>query len=77
LFSLGKILEEEETQAMTQSLDLLIRCSNHVNLIQLIGLCEDKETIFAVVEEGTLTLKQVLLDSRSVQKSTSYLYHQA
>jgi hypothetical protein len=51
-------------QAMTQSLDLLMRSGNHANLIQLIGLCEDKETIFVVLEEGTLTLKQVLLDSR-------------
>ena len=63
---LGKILEEEEMQAMTQSLDLLIRCGDHPNLIQLLGLCEDKETIFVVVEEGNLTLKQVLLDSRWV-----------
>ena len=51
-------------QAMTASLDLVIRYGNHPNLIRLIGLCEDKETIFVVLEEGALTLKQVLLDSR-------------
>ena len=61
---IGKILEEEEMQAMTASLELVIRYGSHPNLIQLIGLCEDKETIFVVLEEGTLTLKQVLLDSR-------------
>ncbi len=52
---------------MTNNLDLVQRYGIHKNLIHLIGLCEDKETIFVVLEEGTLSLKQVLLDSRLVQ----------
>jgi len=66
----GKILEEEEMLSMTCNLDLVQRYGIQKNLIHLIGLCEDKETIFVVLEEGTLTLKQILLDSRQVQLLT-------
>ena len=38
----------------------------HPNLIQFIGLCEDKETLFVVFEQAWPTLKQALLDSRSL-----------
>jgi hypothetical protein len=58
-FSLsGKILEEEEMAAMTQSLDLLIRCDTHPNIIQLIGLCEDKVSISSNFFQGTLAERE-------------------
>jgi hypothetical protein len=58
-FSLsGKILEEEEMAAMTQSLDLLIRCDAHPNIIQLIGLCEDKVSTSSNFFQGTLAERE-------------------
>jgi hypothetical protein len=45
-------LEEEEMQAMTQSLDLLIRSGTHPNVIQLIGLCEDKVPHSQILDSG-------------------------
>ena len=45
---------------------LLIRCGVHPNVLQLIGLCEEKEALFIVLEDSTKSLKQVLLDSRAL-----------
>lgn len=61
--------------SMASNLDLVQRYGIQKNLIHLVGLCEDKETIFVVLEEGTLSLKQVLLDSRLVHllKSTFFI----
>ena len=42
------------------------RSRGHPNLIQLLGLCDDKDTVFVAFEENTHSLKQVLLDSRAL-----------
>lgn len=62
----GKILEDSEMQFMVKDLDLVVSYGHHPNLIQLVGLCEDKDTIFVVFEQAWPTLKQALLDSRAL-----------
>ena len=58
---------------MTSDLELNVRYgpSNgtnfvHSHLIHLLGLCEDKDTLFVAMEENVHSLKQVLLDSRAL-----------
>ncbi len=62
----GKILEDREMRSLAKDLEVVVRYGNHENLIQLIGLCEEKDTIFVVIEQAWPTLKQALLDSRAL-----------
>ncbi len=62
----GKLLEASEIRAMTHAIDVVARCCGHRNLLGLIGLCEEQDAVFVVIEEGTATLKQTLLDSRAL-----------
>ena len=68
----GKILEESEFKTLSKDLECVIRYGFHPNLIQLIGLCEDKDTIFVVFEQAWPTLKQALIDSRSLEHYPDY-----
>ena len=62
----GKILEESEVEVLSKDLDTVLKYGSHSNLINFIGICEDKDTIFAVFEQAWPSLKQALLDSRSL-----------
>ena len=62
----GKILEESEVEVLAKDLDSVLKYGTHSNLINFIGICEDKDTIFAVFEQAWPSLKQALLDSRSL-----------
>ena len=62
----GKILEKHELHAMGNDMNLLFHCGMHPNVLQLIGMCEEQETLFIVLEDGTTNLKQGLLDSRAL-----------
>ena len=62
----AKILEDNEMKKLVQDIDIVVKYGEHPNLLQFIGLCEDKETLFVVFEQAWPTLKQALLDSRAL-----------
>ena len=55
-----KLLDASDLRQFERDLSLAVDCGRHENLLQLIGLCEEQDTIFVALEEGILTLKQVL-----------------
>lgn len=55
----------EEKRCMLKDLDTLIRIGKHDNVIELIGICEDLETVNVVLEHATTNLKDMLLNSRN------------
>ncbi|XP_028042139.1 putative tyrosine-protein kinase Wsck isoform X2 [Bombyx mandarina] len=57
-------LEKTEKKQMLQELDLLIKTSEHENVISLIGICETNTTLLVVLEDIKKTLKEMLLLSR-------------
>ncbi|XP_075982757.1 tyrosine-protein kinase Wsck [Anticarsia gemmatalis] len=57
-------LERSDKKLMLQELDLLIKSSEHENVISLIGFCETNTTLFVVLEDSKLVLKETLLQSR-------------
>ena len=58
----GRILEDTEVENLAKDLDYVIKYGTHSNLINIIGICEDKDTLFAVFEQAWPSLKQALLD---------------
>lgn len=57
-------LERPDKKLMLQELDLLIKSSEHENVLPLIGICETNTTLFVVLEDMKLCLKEMLLQSR-------------
>ncbi|KAJ2944706.1 hypothetical protein O0L34_g4063 [Tuta absoluta] len=57
-------MERPDKKLMLQELDLLIKSSEHENVISLIGICETNTTLFVVLQETTHTLKEMLLHAR-------------
>ncbi|KAM3959319.1 putative inactive tyrosine-protein kinase Wsck [Aphomia sociella] len=57
-------LEKPDKRLMLQELDLLIKSSEHENVISLIGICETNTTLFVVLQDTKQTLKDMLLQSR-------------
>lgn len=57
-------LEKSDKKLMLQELDLLIKSSEHENIISLIGICETSTTLLVVLEDIKITLKELLLQSR-------------
>lgn len=57
-------LEKADRRLMLQELDLLIKSSEHENVVALIGICETSATLFVVLEDLKQTLKDMLLQSR-------------
>jgi hypothetical protein len=68
----GKILEPRELHAMAAAVETVARCGDHRNLLGLIGLCEEQDSVFVVLQEGVTTLKQTLLDSRALVHYPAY-----
>ena len=62
----GKVLVSQELQSLTKDLEVAVKCGTFPNLVQLVGICEDKDTLFVALEETDDCLKQVLLDSRAL-----------
>ncbi len=55
---------------LAKSISLVADCSDHPNVLGLIGLCglgEDSSTLYVVLEDGSVSLKQALLDARMAQ----------
>lgn len=50
---------------MLRDLSVLIRSQKHINVIKLIGICEDLDTVNVVVEHTSTNLKEMLLNSRN------------
>ncbi|XP_034833976.1 putative inactive tyrosine-protein kinase Wsck [Maniola hyperantus] len=57
-------LEKPDKKLMLQELDLLIKSNEHENLIAFIGICETSTTLFVVLQDTKITLKELLLQSR-------------
>ena len=62
----GKVLVPSELQTLTKDLDVAVKCGTYPNLVQLVGICEDKDTLFVALEDTDDCLKQILLDSRAL-----------
>ena len=60
----AKILEDNEIGSLIKDLDTVLSNGHHPNLVGLIGICEDKDTMFVVVEECFQNLKTMLLANR-------------
>lgn len=45
---------------------MVVRCGSHENIVGLWGVCEEKDTVFVVLEPAIITVKQRLLDSRAL-----------
>ena len=60
------MLVPQELQTLTKDLDVAVKCGTFPNLVQLVGICEDKDTLFVALEDTDDCLKQVLLDSRAL-----------
>ena len=67
-----QILERHEMHAMANDVELLTKTNGSENVIGLIGMCEEKEALFVVLEDSTTSLKQVLLDSRALVHYPAY-----
>ncbi len=60
-----KTLHSGDLRALVRSIDVVARCRSE-NVLRLAGLCEEHETTYVVLEGGITTLKQSLLDSRTL-----------
>ena len=70
----AKVLGERALKAMVKDVEVLNECGRHENLLGLIGICEEHSgSIFVVLEDGSMTLKQVLLDSRALEHYPAYV----
>lgn len=61
---LDRELERPDKKLMLQELDLLIKSNEHENVLSLIGICETNTTLFVVLEDMKMPLKEMLLQSR-------------
>ncbi|TRY75642.1 hypothetical protein TCAL_04584 [Tigriopus californicus] len=68
-----KILEKSETKAMIRDIEMVAKYGKHPNIMSLIGLCEERDAIYVVIEEGIMTFKQVLLDNRALVHNPVYV----
>ncbi|KAL0868824.1 hypothetical protein ABMA27_007185 [Loxostege sticticalis] len=57
-------LERPDKKLMLQELDLLIKSSEHENVVSLLGICETNTTLFVVLQDSKYSLKEMLLQSR-------------
>ncbi|XP_041969573.1 putative tyrosine-protein kinase Wsck [Aricia agestis] len=57
-------LDKADKKVMLQELDTLIKSSEHENVISLIGICETNTTLFVVLQDSKINLKEMLLQSR-------------
>ncbi|KAJ0173418.1 hypothetical protein K1T71_010567 [Dendrolimus kikuchii] len=57
-------MEKPDKKLMLQELDLLIKTSEHENIISLIGICETNTTLFVILEDTKQSLKEMLIQSR-------------
>lgn len=57
-------LEKPDKRLMLQELDLLIKSTEHENVISLIGICETSTTLFVVLQDYKQSVKELLLNSR-------------
>jgi len=68
----NKIMDRDERSAMLKDLDTSINAGSHINVANLIGICEDQETLLVVMENGDMNLKQLLVDSRALDNYPVY-----
>jgi len=68
----SRMLERAERNAMLKDLDTSIKAGSHINLVNLIGICEDQDTLLVVLDSGDVSLKHLLLDSRALDNYPVY-----
>lgn len=59
-------MTDSEMSAMVRDVEIVARYGLHANVFQLIGICEEREVLYVVLESGEETLKKTLLDSRAL-----------
>lgn len=64
------MLSAATKRSMLKELAILIDCGtgNHSNVIRLIGTCESPEMLYVVLEYHPATLKDILLESRTLER---------
>ena len=68
----NKMMDKTDRLNMLKELDLNIKAKFHENITNLIGICEEQETTLLVLDPAEIELKQLLLDSRSLDTHPSY-----
>ncbi len=58
--------------SFSRDIETLVSVGEHPNVAQLIGVCEELDTTFVVLEDGGVTMKQALLDSRALVHQPAY-----
>ncbi|XP_034240900.1 putative tyrosine-protein kinase Wsck [Thrips palmi] len=63
-------LSSTTKRSMLKELATLINCgtANHANVIRLIGTCETPDMLYVVLEHHPATLKDILLESRTLER---------
>lgn len=63
-------LSSTTKRSMLKELATLIDCgtANHANVIRLIGTCETPEILYVVLEHHPASLKDILLESRTLER---------
>ncbi|XP_044754177.1 putative tyrosine-protein kinase Wsck [Coccinella septempunctata] len=61
-----KTLAPEEKKQMLKSLDMLIKCNKHINLIELVGTSESSHMLYVLLKVFPMNLKQFLINSRTM-----------
>ncbi|KDR15852.1 putative tyrosine-protein kinase Wsck isoform X2 [Zootermopsis nevadensis] len=62
-------LPPDKKRSMLRDLGVLIRLGTHENIASLVGTCENPDTLFVVVEHHPASLKDVLVESRCLERS--------
>ena len=62
----AKAMTDSEMSAMIRDIEIVARYGLHANVFQLIGICEERDVLYVVLESGEETLKKTLLDSRAL-----------
>ena len=70
----NRMMDDGERQRMLRHLDLNVKAKFHDNITNLIGICEERDTTLLVLDALGAELKQLLLDSRSLDVSPSHAH---
>lgn len=66
-----KYITHEERRDVARDLELVSRVSGHVNVLELLGMCEENDATFVALEDDAVPLKQCLLDGRALAHNQS------
>lgn len=59
-------------RSLLESLDTGIRAGHHPNIIALIGLCQEVDSLTVVMDQAQPSLKKYCLDSRALEHNPEF-----